>query len=299
LKKVFINSSNKIRSGWKIILLFFAIFGSQFLISIAMGLAAVLASAINQGDYREVISVLSHYMSYASSIMSIIIVWLFFRIMEKKKLSESGIPNIKSGYRDLILGLLLGAISMTVIFIAMLWTGNIGIKEKLLEPVFNSSLYGGLILFILVGIEEEYIFRGFIMNVLWQTKNKLVVFIVSALIFSAAHGLNPNISGMGLLNIFLVGLLFAYMFYKTKSLWMPIGYHITWNFFQGNIYGFPVSGTEPSGIYTIINTKDNLITGGGFGPEGGILATAVIVLGGLFVFTYSSSKREKKINCDL
>jgi membrane protease YdiL (CAAX protease family) len=104
---------------------------------------------------------------------------------------------------------------------------------------------------------------------------------------------------MGLLNIFLVGLLFAYMFYKSGSLWMPVGYHITWNFFQGNIFGFPVSGTEPSGIYTIINTKDNLITGGGFGPEGGILATAVIIICALFVFIYCAPERESKRNYDL
>ena len=62
---------------------------------------------------------------------------------------------------------------------------------------------------------------------------KWLIYVASALIFSIAHGLNPNVSILGLVNIALVGILFAYMFYATNSLWLPIGYHITWNYLPG------------------------------------------------------------------
>ena len=104
--------------------------------------------------------------------------------------------------------------------------------------------------------------------------------MASALIFSIAHGLNPNVSILGLVNIALVGILFAYMFDVTKSLWLPIGYHITWNYFQGNVFGFAVSGTSPNGIYVVeIAEGRDWLTGGAFGLEGGLAATLLILLG--------------------
>jgi len=69
------------------------------------------------------------------------------------------------------------------------------------------------------------------------------------------------------------------MFDVTKSLMLPIGYHITWNFFQGNVFGFAVSGTTPYGMYEVdVSSEHDLLTGGSFGLEGGILATIMIAL---------------------
>ena len=93
------------------------------------------------------------------------------------------------------------------------------------------------------------------------------------------HGMNPNVSILGL-NIALVGILFAYMFVATNSLWLPIGYHITWNYFQGNVFGFPVSGTTPNGIYGVeVVAGRDWLTGGAFGLEGGLMATLLILVG--------------------
>src|SRR5690606_35583110 len=109
-----------------------------------------------------------------------------------------------------------------------------------------------LLLFILVGFFEEMFFRGYVMSTLESRGNrKWVIYVVSALVFSLTHGTNPNVSVLGLVNIALAEILFAYMFDVTKSLWLPIGYHITWNYFQGNVFGFAVSGISPHGIYNV------------------------------------------------
>jgi membrane protease YdiL (CAAX protease family) len=88
------------------------------------------------------------------------------------------------------------------------------------------------------------------------------------------------------INIVLAGLLFAYMYIKSGSIWMSIGYHITWHFLQGCVYGFPVSGTGGQGIISTQYARDTILNGGAFGPVGGLLVTAVIILGFVFVKWY-------------
>ena len=122
---------------------------------------------------------------------------------------------------------------------------------------------------------------------------KWLIYVVSAIVFSLAHGMNPNVSVLGLVNIALVGILFAYMFDATKGLWLPIGYHITWNYFQGNVFGFAVSGTTPHGIYNVsIEDGNAWLTGGAFGLEGGILASLLIILGFIATRVYVKMKAD-------
>ena len=78
---------------------------------------------------------------------------------------------------------------------------------------------------------------------------------------------------------------------KSKNIWMPIGYHITWNYFQGYIWGFGVSGISVNGLYKVENVTNNIINGGAFGPEGGIIVTIVTCL--TFGIVYWFYKEEK------
>jgi len=85
------------------------------------------------------------------------------------------------------------------------------------------------------------------------------------------------------------------MFDATKSLWLPIGYHITWNYFQGNVFGFAVSGTTPNGIYGVeVAEGRNWLTGGAFGLEGGILATVLILAGFIATRLYVKWQHHKQ-----
>ena len=122
------------------------------------------------------------------------------------------------------------------------------------------------------------------MTVLKQTGNKWAPIIVSSIIFSVMHSLNPSMSIISYLNLFLVSLLFAYMFLKSNNLWLPIGYHITWNYFQGNIFGFQVSGLSTESLYKLNKPLNNIITGGEFGPEGGLIVTFIILIGFIYIW---------------
>lgn len=294
MKKVFVNRFGQIRSGWKIGMVLGISYGFQIILGIIIGIALAISffasgkfDAQNPTfDFGISTSPGINYLMQAFGIIVMLFsVYMILRLIDKKRLKDIGLINIKKGLKHLSYGLLFGAISMTLIFLILLFSNNIELTNSFTHPQFSWNTLTGLILFIFVGLNEELFSRGYCMMVLGQTGKKWVPVFVSAIIFSMMHLGNPNVKLLGLFNIFLVGILFAYMVIKTNNIWMAIGYHITWNYFQGNVFGFPVSGLDITGLYGIKVIKDNLLTGGAFGPEAGVLATFVL-LGSILVLKF-------------
>jgi membrane protease YdiL (CAAX protease family) len=153
-------------------------------------------------------------------------------------------------------------------------------------PRFTANTVLYLFVFIIVGFAEELLTRGYVMSVLRQTKCMPLVIATSSVLFSLMHIKNNSFSLIPFINIVLAGLLFAYMFIKSGSIWMPIGYHITWNYFQGCVYGFPVSGHGSQGIFNMQYASDTILNGGAFGPEGGLVVTIVLIVSFMFIKWY-------------
>jgi len=295
--KMFKNQSGQVRAGWLILLTFVVMLIFQQLFS----LPGILLLMFTEAPFSEGFSYLDMQTAFDShpwiSLLmqgggtagGIMITFLLWRFINKGSMKELG---FRGSLKDLWFGLFLGALSIILIFIVLMATANVTLLNSLSNPQFSVFTITFLVLFILVGIFEELFFRGYVMSTMASRGNKKwVIYVASALIFSIAHGANPNISLLGLVNIALVGLLFAYMFDATKSLLLPIGYHITWNYFQGNVFGFAVSGTSPNGIYNVETAEGHdWLTGGAFGLEGGILATMLIMIGFIATRLYSKSK---------
>ena len=94
------------------------------------------------------------------------------------------------------------------------------------------------------------------------------------------HLTNPNVNYIAVINIILVGLFYGLYVIKTNDLWAVCGMHSAWNFAQGNIFGFEVSGLDVS-VGSLIDLNlvgNNVITGGAFGPEAGIIATFILLV---------------------
>jgi len=103
------------------------------------------------------------------------------------------------------------------------------------------------------------------------------------------------VSWEALLGLFAAGLFLAYGYLRTQQLWLPIGLHIGWNFFEGTIFGFPVSG---SFFYRLIRhsvSGPELITGGDFGPEAGLIVLPMMVLGAGLIYWFTRHRREARI----
>jgi len=114
---------------------------------------------------------------------------------------------------------------------------------------------------------------------LWDKKRD-VIYVTN---FDQFNVGNPNVSQIATVNIALWGFLFGIAFILSGSLAIPIGIHITWNLFQGNVFGFPVSGvTFPAEAVTFISIEQRgpeLWTGGTFGPEAGLLCSLALIVG--------------------
>lgn len=263
--RIIVNRKNQVRAGWKI--------ASVVMISIILTVLLEMALHFlspNKAAWR----VISPFIQRVAFILAVLIV---LKIIDEKRPRDIGLISFRRGYRDFIAGFILGALAMTVIFFVLWGFGSVSLENRLAEPNWSRFLWSGLLLYIAVGFAEELFFRGYCLNTLLQIGNQRMAIIGSSLIFTLAHFGNPNLTVVGLINIFIVGALLAFMFFKTGNLWMPIGFHIAWNYFQGDVFGFPVSGTVPHGIYNIAGMRGAFWSGGAFGPEGGLLATALIV----------------------
>lgn len=137
------------------------------------------------------------------------------------------------------------------------------------------------VIMVLVSMAEELVFRGYVLNNLMQSMPKRTALMIAALLFALFHSLNPNFNLIAFLNILLAGVLLGANYIYTRNLWFAIFFHFSWNFFQGPVLGFKVSGLE---LPTLLeqNLKGSiLLTGGDFGLEASWLATftmAVMIL---------------------
>ena len=295
----FKNKFNELWAGWKIAIVLVAFLLSTIFLSIIIsfvyGILVVLTSgltdpvALTQRLMNDsVFTALSGIMQNVAVIISVIIFW---KVFDKKPLKDMGLSSFKHGSRDLIYGLVLGAVTISVVFVVFLLSGQISVANDLFKPNISWILLLDLVLMIFVGFGEEMFSRGYCMSVL-RKSNVILIFVVPNLIFALLHISNNDFSFIPLINIFLVGVLFSLMFLRRGNIWMPIGYHITWNYFQGSVFGLPVSGNDIRGLYTSKLLSENMFNGGGFGPEGGLLVTLLMVASIVLFYLLSRKKAE-------
>ena len=292
---IFKNRNNQLRSGWKIAGVIGTNVAIEFILMIIFGVVAgIYFAAVNKGiTPAEVKNQVNYFMTNSpygllminvlGFICVLLAIFIFLKKVDKKNFKDIGLISMKKAHIEFIKGLLFGILSISFVFAMLLGTKNIEVINPL-KPNFSMYSLIGLIIYIIVGIKEELLSRGYCITALNQMKKPWLSVIISSCIFSALHLLNPNVKPLGLINIILVGILFGFMYIKTGNLWMPIGYHITWNYFQGCVYGLNVSGFNIQGIFTCNILQDNILTGGAFGPEAGILTTIVIILGYFLVW---------------
>jgi membrane protease YdiL (CAAX protease family) len=144
-----------------------------------------------------------------------------------------------------------------------------------------------LLAFVAVGFYEELLFRGYYLQNLKDGTNLGIAVLASSAAFGLAHLGNLNASLTSTLGIFAAGLFLAFAWLRTQSLWLPIGIHIGWNFLQGPVFGFEVSGNPTPSLVRHVVDGPELITGGAFGPEAGLLVLPAMALGAGLIWWYT------------
>ncbi len=219
------------------------------------------------------------------------------RWIDRRPLADYGFHLGKRWWLDLLFGLLLGALLMSGIFLTEYLLGWISVTE-VLKTFAGTPFWQGILwpiaLFLAVGIFEELLSRGYLLTNFAETLNfkfwsptiALVLgWIFCSSLFGLAHIGNPNTTTVSTISLVVAGLFLGLGFILTGDLAIPIGVHITWNFFQGNVFGFPVSGGSYSGVtfIAIAQKGPELWTGGAFGPEAGLIGILAIGIGALLV----------------
>lgn len=265
------NAQGEVRNGWKV--------GGFVLVFAALVIVINVAAKVlfHAHHVNELINVaMSTTIGLAAS-------WICLAF-EKKPLAAIGYRLNGRWAKELGYGLLGGAGIMLIT--ALLAMGAGGFHWTKGTADFHAVAWG-LLLFIIVGFNEETLFRGYLFQRLVGGLGEWPAQILMACFFGLAHWGNPGMKGATLfwatLNIALAAILLGLCYLKTKSLALPIGVHIGWNFTQGNLLGFGVSGTTDAKglLQPVFHAKPEWLTGGAFGLEASL--PCVIVCGAAIV----------------
>lgn len=273
------------------VLTFFVVF---LIISLASGIIPIVWAVIEgikmaAGSNAEVApnELTPLILSLFCTIIPLIGVIIYCVCIEHRSLASMGIKK-EYAARDYLVGCLIGLIMFSAVVLVNVLLG--GMKFDGL----NSNASIGLLLvffagFIVQGMSEEFVFRGYLMNTLGGKHSMSAAVIISSLAFMAAHLGNDGLNVLALVNLFLVAVFFALYMICFDNIWGACAIHSVWNYSQGNIYGIKVSGIEvhAASVFSVTSPQESsLVNGGAFGAEGGLGTTVVLLVSLALLIVY-------------
>jgi membrane protease YdiL (CAAX protease family) len=285
MNEIFINSFGRLRSGWRL-----AIFvGIFLLVSTVFSLIWLGISRILGLNFVGISFISFTVGNFLTTLAAVLIGWGCGKLLEDLPFRALGIWFAKSWFKDLLLGLGMGAFSILLAAgIAFLPGGfSFQINQTAQISAILSTLGGSLIIFVFGAIAEETLFRGYILQTLTRAKLAWVGILLTSLPFATAHLGNPNVSYFSTANTVLAGIWFGAAYLKTRNLWFPFGLHLTWNWVQGAFLGIPVSGLKeltPNSILQAADSGPTWLTGGNYGIEGGFACTIALIISILLIW---------------
>jgi len=197
-----------------------------------------------------------------------------------------GLPWTRLAITQFLAGFAISAVLITIAVACVALLGSVSLGFRFSGRAIAHEI---LVIILLVGgaLLEELSFRGYPFQRLVEAARPIGAIVVLSILFGAVHLQNPNAGGvlsLGFFNTILVGVLFAYAYLHTRTLWLPIGMHFSWNFFLGVVYGLPVSGLRDFSIVVRSTAHGpRILTGGAYGIEGSLPGTLVLLVGFLLV----------------
>ena len=224
-----------------------------------------------------------------------LLIWLWLWLFEQRRPRTTGLERAgwlaKYG-RGVLIGLLMfgGVIGL------MAGLGYVSLIPG--NPAVSQLLAGGGSLVLLLGWvvqggAEELLARGFILPVIGIRFGVIPGILISSSLFTLLHLFNPNLTALALTNLFLFGVFAAIFALYEGGLWGIFAIHTIWNWAQGNLLGLAVSGGDLSSatFFRLSLSGPNWLTGGKFGPEGGLAVTAVLVTAIMLLFLVAHRRR--------
>lgn len=264
-KDIFVNRYAELRVGWRLV---------SFLIMLAAFLVVL-------GAPLRVLGVRSDFIGRLITLVGTLgASYIMTRFVNKKPFGAIGLLFHPDVFKEFGIGCLLGFLMMSGVFVVEFLSGFVQLEWgglSLLQCV--GVVAWALVGFAVAAFLEEALFRGYFFQTLIQWVTFLPAALILAVAFAWSHLANPHATTFSLINVGLAGVWLSIAYFKTRSLWLPFGLHLSWNFTQTTIYAFPTSGISfpEDRLMNLTQYGPEWITGGAFGPEGGILATIALV----------------------
>lgn len=286
----FINQFGHLRAVWRIGLLIII----TFLLLMAFGWLAGLIPYPDEGD--ELITWQEFGRRGGSLIAMILAAYITLRWVDRRPITLLGLGFLEGWKRDFGLGLIIG-ITMISVALGCLWAGGwVSLSLNDITVSLVGALAKAMLVFFVAALMEELMLRGYIFQAFIEGSRVWIAVIVLSSIFSVMHIDNPDATVPSSLNIFLAGVLLSVCYLKTKSLWLPTGLHLGWNWMQASFWGMGVSGYHVKwSVFSAEAQGADWISGGEFGAEASIFGTVVILTTTLLIWKSGKFSVEKSL----
>lgn len=306
LAKVFVQPEEpRPRAGWRLLLhtigLMVVFLGLMFAITLVV-ISARLVVTVGPRDPAQIAQdaealartpLVMGGGALLTTLVITIVTWVARKFLDRRTFVSLGLKLNLQAIPDLFFGIALGGLLMALIYAfewAMGWLTFEGWGWEA-SPGWVGQFLLALLLYLNVGYYEELLSRGYHLQNLTAGLNLPLGLFLSSAFFSLLHLSNPGASVFSVIGILAAGYFLAFGWVRTGQLWISIGLHIGWNFFQGTIFGFPVSGGQ--GFHLIQQTVSGpeFVTGGAFGPEAGLTGLIAIGLGFGLIAWYTRGRQ--------
>ncbi len=277
------DDKSRLRAGWRILI-------AVILTGVFFNIVDWIRSALSMsGPTSLIISLCIDFVVVTSAI------YIARRFVDKRSFTSLGFRINKQAGFDLLVGIAIPFILFLVIYAVEYSMGWLKLDSFAWETetpsMVISQTFRYFVWFIFVAWNEELVYRGYIMQSLASGLNLTWGILISSIYFGIEHLSNPNSNGMAVAGIFLAGLFLAYGYMRTGQLWLSIGLHLGWNFFESAVFGFPVSGYDRPGLFHISVSGPEFWTGGAFGPEAGFIILPINLFGAILIYLYTRYRK--------
>jgi membrane protease YdiL (CAAX protease family)/ADP-ribose pyrophosphatase YjhB (NUDIX family) len=301
LRRFFIKEG-RLHPGWRVTLYFIVTLASLLLVQVLIALvyvAYLTFSGLPPERLLLEVEKLPLALTLPATMMQLAVIllltYLFRRFLDRQSFASLGFARRRGWLWEIGFGVILGFVLMGSIFLVE-WAGGwltVGDGIWRFQALGSALLMlaGYFTLFVLAGASEEIMLRGYILQNLREWSGTILAVVISSILFGLLHGFNPNFNLFAALNIALAGVAYCYAYLITGNLWLPLALHFSWNFFQGPVFSFPVSGMSSSGLLlTRVSQGGSAITGGAFGPEGGLTGLGAQLLSLLILWLWAKRR---------
>lgn len=278
-------SERRLRAAWRLL-------ATLALLGVTMLAAGAVARLLARWGVADAAVLVLH----AAAVLAAL--WLAARGIDRRPLHALGLRLGRTWWLDAAFGLALGTAMIGSIFLVQLaagWTvitgaGAVGSADA------GVALAAAVLLPAVTALVEELVLRAYPLRTLAEGVRGLLggraravglAWLVTSGVFGLLHGMNPNATPAAVVNVVGAGLLLGLGYVLTGQLGLPLGLHFGWNFFEGGVFGLPVSGQAPPVSLLVVHTDGpELWTGGAFGPEAGLPCTIAMCLGAVAVVAW-------------